>query len=87
METVTEKNVITTEELQSLQSHLNKSQSLTLEFGEIEIIKLQLETRYEKAKKSLEELSKNEQDLNTNISKKYGDISLDYKTGEYTKLG
>ena len=87
METVTEKNVITTEELQSLQSHLNKSQSLTLEFGEIEIIKLQLETRYEKAKKSLEELSKNERDLNTNISKKYGDISLDYKTGEYTKLG
>ena len=71
METVTEKNVITTEELQSLQSHLNESQSLTLEFGEIEIIKLQLETRYE----------------NTNISKKYGDISLDYKTGEYTKLG
>tara|TARA_R110000796_G_C14350967_1_gene411586 strand:+ start:25 stop:288 length:264 start_codon:yes stop_codon:yes gene_type:complete len=86
METVTEKNVITTEELQSLQTHLNESQSLTLELGEIEIIKLQLETRYENAKKSLEELTKNEQDLNINISKKYGNISLDYKTGEYTKL-
>ena len=83
---VTEKNVITQEELNELQDHLNKSQTLTLELGEIELIKLQLETRYEAAKKILAELTKKEQEINKAITDKYGKISLDYKTGEYTKL-
>ena len=76
---VTEKNVI-------IQEHLNQSQTLTLELGEIELIKLQLEERYEKAKKTLAELTKKEQKMNETITNKYGKISLDYKTGEYTKL-
>jgi len=83
---VTEKNVITQEELNELQDHLNKSQTLTLELGEIELVKLQLETRYETAKKTLVELTKKEQEMNKTITDKYGKISLDYKTGEYTKL-
>ena len=83
---VTEKNVITQEELNELQDHLNKSQTLTLELGEIELIKLQLEVRYEEAKKILAELTKKEQEMNKTITDKYGKISLDYKTGEYTKL-
>ena len=83
---VTEKNVITQEELKQLQEHLNQSQTLTLELGEIELIKLQLEVRYEEAKKILAELTKKEQEMNKTITDKYGKISLDYKTGEYTKL-
>ena len=83
---VTEKNVITQEELKQLQEHLNQSQTLTLELGEIELIKLQLEVRYEEAKKILAELTKKEQEMNKAITNKYGKISLDYKTGEYTKL-
>ena len=83
---VTEKNVITQEELNELQDHLNKSQTLTLELGEIELVKLQLEIRYEAAKKILVELTKKEQEMNKAITDKYGKISLDYKTGEYTKL-
>jgi len=83
---VTEKNVITQEELNELQDHLNKSQTLTLELGEIELIKLQLETRYEVAKKLLTELTEKEQKINKAITDKYGKISLDYKTGEYTKI-
>ena len=83
---VTEKNVLTQEELQNLQEHLNQSQTLTLELGEIELVKLQLETRYETAKKTLVELTKKEQEMNKTITDKYGKISLDYKTGEYTKL-
>ena len=83
---VTEKNVITQEELKNLQEHLNQSQTLTLELGEIELIKLQLEIRYEAAKKTLAELTKKEQEINKAITDKYGKISLDYKTGEYTKL-
>jgi len=83
---VTEKNVITQEELQNLQEHLNQSQTLTLELGEIELIKIQLETRYEVAKKLLIELTEKEQEINKVITDKYGKISLDYKTGEYTKI-
>ena len=83
---VTEKNVITQEELNELQEHLNQSQTLTLELGEIELVKLQLETRYEAAKKLLTELTKKEQKINKAITDKYGKISLDYKTGEYTKI-
>ena len=83
---VTEKNVITQEELNELQDHLNKSQTLTLELGEIELVKIQIEMRYEEAKKILAELSKKEQEINKAITNKYGKISLDYKTGEYTKL-
>ena len=83
---VTEKNVLTQEELQNLQEHLNQSQTLTLELGEIELVKLQLETRYEAAKKLLTELTEKEQKINKAITDKYGKISLDYKTGEYTKI-
>ena len=83
---VTEKNVITQEELNELQEHLNQSQTLTLELGEIELVKLQLEIRYETAKKILAELTEKEQEMNKTITDKYGKISLDYKTGEYTKL-
>ena len=83
---VTEKNVLTQEELQNLQEHLNQSQTLTLELGEIELTKIQLETRYEAAKKLLVELTKKEQEINKAITDKYGKISLDYKTGEYTKI-
>ena len=83
---VTEKNVITQEELKELQEHLNQSQTLTLELGEIELVKIQTETRYEAAKKTLAELTKKEQEMNKTITDKYGKISLDYKTGEYTKL-
>ena len=78
---VTEKNVITQEELNELQEHLNQSQTLTLELGEIELVKLQLETRYEVAKKLLTELTEKEQKINKAITDKYGKISLDYKTG------
>jgi len=83
---VTEKNVLTQEELQNLQEHLNQSQTLTLELGEIELTKIQLETRYEAAKKLLIELTEKEQEINKAITNKYGKISLDYKTGEYTKI-
>ena len=85
MEAVTTTS-ITEEELQNLQEHIHESQNLTLEFGEIELTKLQLENRHEEAKKLLAELTKKEQELNKSITLKYGKISLDYKTGEYIKI-
>jgi len=77
---------ITKEELQSLQEHLNSTNSLTLELGEIEMVKIQLEKRHENAKKTLDSLTERESILNKDLNDKYGAISLNYETGEYTKI-
>ena len=77
---------ITKEELQSLQEHLNSTNSLTLELGEIEMVKIQLEKRHENAKKTLDSLAERESILNKDLNDKYGAISLNYETGEYTKI-
>ena len=60
METVTENTVLTQEELQTLQTLQNETQALINELGEIELIKLQLEERRERAKTFLNELSQRE---------------------------
>ena len=53
MSIVSEKQFLTTEELQNIKDIQSKTQSLILELGEIEMIKIQLENRYELAKSFL----------------------------------
>ena len=84
METVTENTVLTQEELQTLQTIQKETQSLINELGEIELIKLQLEERRERAKNFLYELSQKESDFNQSIFDKYGKITLNPRTGEIT---
>jgi hypothetical protein len=84
METVTENKVLTQEELQTLQTIQNETQSLINELGEIELIKLQLEERRERAKNFLGELSQKESDFNQSLFDKYGKINLNPQTGEIT---
>jgi hypothetical protein len=86
METVTEKQVLTTEELQSLSDHQKQSQLLIFELGEIELIKIQMDERYKKVKETLSQLNKDELNISNSLTQKYGKISLNYETGEYTKL-
>ena len=57
MPIVSEKQFLTTEELQNIKDIQSKTQSLILELGEIEMIKIQLENRYELAKSFLKDLS------------------------------
>lgn len=84
METVTENTVLTQEELQTLQTIQNETQSLINELGEIELIKFQLEERKERAKNFLTEVSRKEQDFTQLIYEKYGRVNLNPKTGEIT---
>jgi hypothetical protein len=84
MQTVTENTVLTQEELQTLQTIQTDTQALINELGEIEIIKLQLEERRERAKAFLQELSQKESDFNQAIFTKYGKITLNPQTGEIT---
>ena len=60
METVTEKQVLTKEELETLDQLQQGTQNLILELGEIELIKLQLEERHSSVKNSFQEVQKSE---------------------------
>jgi hypothetical protein len=83
---VTEKKFLTTEELKELQSIQESTQALVLELGEIELIKIQIENRYENAKKFLTEISSKETEFTASIFEKYGRSNLNPETGEITKL-
>jgi hypothetical protein len=86
METVTENKVLTQEELQTLKTIQEETQSLILELGEIELIKIQLEDRKTKAKEYLSELSQKEQDFTQSIFKKHGKVSINPSTGEINSI-
>ena len=81
-----EKKFLTEEELNKLREIQNQTQSLILELGEIEMVKLQTEKRHEVAKSFLNELSEREQQLTKSVFDKYGKCNIDPETGEITKL-
>jgi hypothetical protein len=86
METVTEKQFLTEEELNDLKLIQQQTQTLVLELGEIEMIKLQIESRYQNAKNFLEDLTSLEQSFSKTLFEKYGKVNVDPQTGELTKL-
>jgi ribosome-binding ATPase YchF (GTP1/OBG family) len=86
METVTEKQVLTQEELQTLKTLQNETQSLVVELGEIELTKIQLDKRYENAKTFLNDLGTKEQDFTQSIFEKYGKVSIDPSTGDISPM-
>ena len=86
MPIVTEKNVLTKEELETLRLLQQDFQNLQFELGEIEIIKIQIEERYENVKKTLKETQTKELSFSKSIKEKYGDISLNVETGEFSKI-
>jgi hypothetical protein len=84
METVTENTVLTQEEIQTLQTIQTDTQALINELGEIELIKLQLEERRERAKNFLTEVSRKEKDFTQLVYEKYGRVNINPQTGEIT---
>jgi hypothetical protein len=86
METVTENQVLTQEELQVLNSIQEETQALIYELGEIELIKLQLDERKNQSKNMLDELKVKEQTFNQDIVTKYGKVNINTNTGEIIPL-
>jgi hypothetical protein len=76
---------LTAEELQKLQDLQDKGQALINELGQIEIAKLSLEMRHEKAKQTLANLQQEEVEYGKQMSEKYGPITVNPETGEITK--
>lgn len=86
MSIVTEKNALTAEELQTLKSLQKQFQSVQFELGEIEVLKIQTEERYEYAKKYLKDAQQQEKEFTQTLKEKYGDITLNLETGEFSKV-
>ena len=83
---VTEKQFLTEGELQNLRTIQNETQSLIVELGEIEMIKLQLEARYKNAKEFLTQVEIKEKNFTQSILEKYGKSNINPETGEIIKL-
>ena len=81
-----EKKFLTEEELKTLKEIQNQTQALIVELGEIEITKLQLEDRKEKAKIFLQTLTQREKDFSKSMFDKYGDINIIPESGEIKKI-
>jgi hypothetical protein len=86
MSIVSEKKFLTEEELQTFKTLQNNTQALILELGEIEMIKIQIENRYNSAKEFLQNLTNQEIEFTQSMSDKYGKASINPETGEITKL-
>lgn len=78
-----ENTKLSQEEFQQIQALQEKNRAITLEFGEIELIKLNLERRTENAKKFLNSLREEESSFGKELSEKYGDGTVDLTTGEF----
>lgn len=86
METVTEKQVLTPEELQMLQSIIDETRNIVNELGEIEMIKFQLESRKEISKTRLTELTEKDTIFQQEIFNKYGKVNVNPTTGEMSPI-
>jgi hypothetical protein len=86
MPIVSEKQFLTQEELQTLKTIQSQTQNLILELGEIEMIKIQIENRYNNAKSFLSNLSNQESEFTQSVFEKYGKASVNPETGEITKV-
>ena len=74
---------LTTDEIQRITEHQQKNNALATELGQIELIKLNLQTRREAAEKFLEELRDEEKELGKELTDKYGSGSINLETGEF----
>ena len=86
MSLISEKQAISTEELEQLRNIQTQTQQLIYELGEIELLRIQLEERHASAKQSLLLLTQQETEYNQSLVDKYGTIQLNPQTGEYTQI-
>ena len=86
MSIVTEKKFLTEEEKNTLKEIQTSTQALIAELGEIELVKIQLESRYNNAKKFLAELGEKEKEFTQSVFNAYGRVSISPETSEITPV-
>ena len=85
--TQTQTSKLDEKELTQLKEIQQKFQNLQFELGEIEILKLQIQDRHNQSIETLKTLQTQEKDFITSLREKYGNISLNPETGEFTIIG
>jgi hypothetical protein len=75
---------LTQDEVQQLRLIQEKNQDIIIEFGQIELIKLDIESRIQNVKVFLEELREEEKTLSQFLQSTYGKGSIDLDKGEFT---
>ena len=80
-----EKVFLTEEELKTLRDIQSQTKGIILELGEIQVMKLQLETREKNTKSIFEQTLKKENDFTQLLLKTYGTSELNPETGEIIK--
>ena len=78
---------LTEEELERLVSLQRKSTGVTQEFGNLEIMKLQLDARREELVSFYGQLIEDERTFGKELSEKYGDGTIDIEKGEFISAG
>ena len=72
------------QELQQIKTIQENTQSVILELGQIELLKLELEDRVENAKAFLKQLREEEKTLAEFLESAYGKGSIDLEKGQFT---
>jgi hypothetical protein len=78
---------LTEEELENLVSLQRKSAGVTQEFGNLEIMKLQLDARREELVSFYGQLKEDERTFGKELSEKYGDGTINIEKGEFVPTG
>jgi len=78
-----ENKKLSQEELTQIEVIKQKSQAITQEFGQIELLKLQLKSRRQNAEDYLKELAQEEKDLAQALEAVYGKGTIDLEKGEF----
>ncbi len=74
---------LTQEELQQIKTIQENTQSVILELGQIELLKIELEDRVQNAKTFLKELREEETTLAQFLQSTYGKGSINLEQGEF----
>ena len=74
---------LTDQELQQISDIQKKRESLLLELGQIELIKLDIDSRRKNAEEYLTQLQEEEKTLADWIEKEYGTGRINLETGEF----
>lgn len=74
---------LTQEELDTIKALNEKSRAVTVELGEIELLKIQLIKRRKYAEQYLEDLRSQQESNGKILTEKYGDGTIDLESGEF----
>tara|TARA_B100000963_G_C22604595_1_gene661854 strand:+ start:194 stop:508 length:315 start_codon:yes stop_codon:yes gene_type:complete len=82
---VNEEKKLTSDELKEVQQYDQKFQQIQFAFGEIQIMKMNLEKREVSLKEQFDKTVEDQNEMRKSLQEKYGEVSVDKNTGVITE--